>query len=203
VNRHIERKHDSGEPVQNPEYGTKSDSYHYRRGVGKVSGSSTSYSKDKKTKSNTFAEKYQFADEKLKAIKDFEEVLYSDEGPIKDLIMEDIFNRIKKSTANQIPLAYLAFQAAMTRPITKNGLEQSNAETIKRLKELEVFQSTVGLGTHTLEAIKQITEPGGYESAIKADNPQNSTTNPYLIKPSKDELDSVLEKFYKLKMKHP
>lgn len=201
VNRHIGRKHDSGEPLRNPEFGTKSVSSYYRINAGKVSTSSTGDSKDKKAKSNKFAGNYHFADEKLRAIKDFQEVLDSDEGPIKDLIMEDIFRRIEKSTSNRIPLDFLAFQAAMSRPITNYGPGQSTAETFRRPKEEEVFQSAIGLGTDTLEAIKQITEPGWFESTIETDKPQNSTTNPYLIKPSKDELDSVLEKFRKLKMK--
>jgi hypothetical protein len=95
IERHIERKHYSGTPVLNPEHASKRESQYFLTGRTESSFSTTNFSDNKITKSSTFADNYQFADKKLKVLKDFDDALKLEEGQIKNLIMKDLFQKFE------------------------------------------------------------------------------------------------------------
>jgi hypothetical protein len=98
MKRHLARKHYSGAPVLNPEYGTVSqfDDMGATQSVGLTS------SFKKRIRSDTFAENYQFADKGLKIMKDISEALALPEGQTKNLIMADLMGRVKNLNPSAI-----------------------------------------------------------------------------------------------------
>jgi hypothetical protein len=79
----------------NPEHASKRESQYFLTSRTESSFSTTNFSDNKRTKSSTFTDNYQFADKKLKVLKDFDDALKLEEGQIKNLFMKDLFQKFK------------------------------------------------------------------------------------------------------------
>jgi len=119
MNRHIGRKHLSGIPELNPEYGSVQQLRYRER-----SESVKPFAKNK-TKSNTFADNYQFVDRRLKIMKDFDQALELPEGQTKNLIMTDLLMQARNLNAldfsRNLPLAYFIGQMVTSQSTIVNS----------------------------------------------------------------------------------
>jgi hypothetical protein len=173
IERHIERKHYSGTPVLNPEHASKRESQYFLTGRTESSFSTTNFSDNKITKSSTFADNYQFADKKLKVLKDIDDALNLEEGQIKNLIMKDLFQKFENLNR---PFLTLSPQQYI-RPVTMST----------HITYYPTFQPTEGfLSAHMLNVLERILQsrPQAYantsadfELSPKFDRPTNLTSN--------------------------
>jgi hypothetical protein len=155
--------------VLNPEHASKTESQYFLTSRIESSSSTTNFSDNKRTKSSTFADNYQFADKKLKVLKDFYDALKLEEGQFKNLIMKDLFQKFK-NLDRPFPQQYI-IPVTMSTPISY----------------YPTFQSTEGfLSARMLNVLERILQsrPQAYantsadfEVSSKFDRPTNLTSN--------------------------
>lgn len=171
MERHIKRKHFSGTPVLNPEHASNTESQYILTGRARSSFSTSNFSDNKRTKSSTFADSYQFADKKLKILKDFDDAFKLEEGQIKNLIMKDLIQKFENldrpfllpSLQQYIPLE------TMSNPISYYTTSQPTAGFLSA-EMLNVLERVLQFGRQT-----DANTNADFEANAKPDKPSNLT----------------------------